>query len=131
MNWKCVKLNKIQAIEDDMIMNKLGSLGTTFTDLIYNTSKWIDSKNPKEVLTIVYHTHYVIPEGKAYNHYNTSPECIEEATNTVARLIESGHNLNVACKMSGYPYNILRKFITPEHKAKFQIARELKFKNSL
>ena len=44
-----------------------------------------------------------------------------------SKFITEGNNLNVACILVGYNYNVLRTRFKPEHLEKFKKARELKF----
>ncbi len=51
MNWNNDKLNDIQQLEYQLLDNPSGS-SPLFTSFIHNTSEWIDTYNPKEIICI-------------------------------------------------------------------------------
>lgn len=127
MDWNNEYLNKVQTIENELFNCKLGSINSTFTSFIYNTDLWIDERNEKELLNYTPTEKYIIPEGRAYKKHFISIDCMKDISDNVARFIQLGSNLNVACILAGYDYNVLRSKFTEEHKLKFKIAREIKY----
>lgn len=128
MNWNNDKLNEIQQIEYNLINSvNCGSSSKLFTTFIHSTSEWIDSKNEKEIIEYKEVEKYVIPEGKAYKKHFITPDCMKDITDNIAKFISLGSNLNVACILSGYNYNVLRSKFNATHLAKFKRARELKY----
>jgi hypothetical protein len=136
MNWNNAKLNEIQAIENDLIYSaNCGSSSKLFTSFMHSTKEFINPKDEDEILhynmvefkPIV---KYVTPTYTAYKQYLIHPEQMDDIIDKIAKFIELGSNLNVACTLAGYSYNVLRPKFTNEHKEKFKIARELKYKNN-
>lgn len=128
MNWNDAKLNEIQQIEYNLINSiNSGSDSHLFTKFIHSTSEWIDSKNEKEVLEYKEVEKFVMPKQRKYKHYFIEPINMKEVTDDIAKYIRQGSNLNVACMLAGYNYNVLRTRFKPEHLAKFKRARELKY----
>ena len=122
-------LKEIQSLEDQLIYSSnCGSSSKLFTAMMHKTSEWIDSKNDKEVLDYSPIEKYAIPKSRQYRYRSVTPEKLTIIVDSIAKFIELGSNLNVACTLTGYTYNFLRRKFTNEHKAKFKIARELKFK---
>lgn len=126
-------LKEIQSLEDQLIYsNNCGSSSLLFTAMMHKTSEWIDSLNDKEPIT--YHKldinqieNFKTPEKKKYKYHFIAPVCMKEITDDIAKHIQQGNNLNVACILSGYNYNVLRTKFTTEHKNKFKKAREFKY----
>ena len=130
MNWNNDKLNEIQAIEYQLIANPSGA-SILFTSLIHKTKMY---NNPSDKDLIDYNKldinqikKFTIPQTRTYKHHFVQPSCMKEITDDIAKYIQNGNNLNVACILSGYNYNVLRPKFTNEHKAKFKQARELKY----
>ena len=131
MNWNNEKLNEIQQIEYNLINSiNSGSDSHLFTKFMHSTSEWIDSKNEKEVLAYKEVEKYTMPHQRKYKHYFIEPINMKDVTDDIAKFISQGSNLNVACMLSVYNYNVLRTRFKPEHLEKFKKARELKFMNN-
>lgn len=137
MNWNNDKLNEIQQIEYNLINSvNCGSDSKLFTNFMHSTKEYINPKDEDEFMHYNMEDFkpiekYVIPTYTAYKkHYLIKPKQMDSIIDTIAKFIELGSNLNVACTLAGYTYNVLRPKFTNEHKAKFAKARELKFKNN-
>ena len=128
MNWNNAKLNEIQQIEYTLINSvNCGSYSTLFTKFMHSTSEWIDSKNEKEVLAYKEVEKYTMPHQRKYKHYFIESINMKDVTDDIAKFITQGSNLNVACMLSGYNYNVLRTRFKKEHLDKFAEARKLKY----
>ncbi len=132
MNWNNDKLNEIQAIENNLINSiNSGSSSKLFTTFIHSTVEYNNPKtNDETVLNYKPIDKFVMPKPRAYKHHFIRPNCMEQITNDMVKLIQSGHNINVACLLVGYNYNVLRPRFTNEHKAKFKEARKIKYSNN-
>jgi hypothetical protein len=122
-------LQEIQSLENKLIYSdNCGSYSTIFTEMMYKTKEYINPQ-PEDENLINYKAveKYVVPEYSGYKFYIIKPEQMDAIIDTVAKFIELGSNLNVACTLAGYSYNVLRPKFTIEHKEKFKIARELKY----
>jgi hypothetical protein len=130
MNWNNAKLNEIQAIENALISNP-NILSKLFTNFIHSTKEFInpqlEDENIKNYKPIEI---YVVPEYSGYKFYAIKPSEMDAIIDKIAKFIELGSNLNVACTLAGYSYNVLRPKFTVHHKERFKIARELKYKNN-
>lgn len=131
MNWNNEKLNEIQAIENELIYSvNCGSSSKLFTSFIHSTKEYI-SPETNEVLDYKkldcnQIEKFTKPRDKVYKYHFIEPHCMKDITDDIAKYIRLGNNLNVACILAGYNYNVLRTRFTSDHKAKFARARELK-----
>lgn len=125
-------LNEIQSLEDQLIYSSnCGSSSTLFTAMMHKTKEFINPQIECEnILNYKPIEMYVVPEYSGYKFYVIKPNEMDAIIDKIAKFIELGSNLNVACTLAGYSYNVLRPKFTVLHKEKFKIARELKYKNN-
>ena len=123
-------LDRISELE--RLACKRGSNSHAFTEMMLMTDMLIKPQIQDENVSNYKAVEmYVVPEYTAYKkHYLIKPSQMDSITDSIAKFIELGSNLNVACTLAGYTYNVLRPKFTNEHKDKFAKARELKFKNN-
>jgi len=131
MNWNNPKLNEIQAIENALIFNaNCGSDSKLFTNFIHSTVEYNNPQLEDENLANYKPIEkYVIPENIGYKHYLIKPNQMNNIIENISKFIELGSNLNVACTLAGYSYNVLRPKFTVLHKGKFKEARKIKYNN--
>jgi len=131
MNWNNPELNEIQAIENALINSvNCGSNSKLFSGFIHTTKQFTNPQLPdKNLINYKPIKLYYEVQKRGYKYYTVLPNEMDKIVKDVAKLIEEGNNLNVACTLAGYTYNVLRPKFTSDHKQIFATARKIKYSN--